>query len=285
MRKYHFMSFKEKLSLELKGRMDEKELKLLPAGCRFIGSVIILKLPPALLKRKKIICSEVLKFFPYMKTACIEEKIFGSRRQPKIEVIAGARKTETILTEHGCRLIMDPAKVMFSVGNKFEKERLLKICKPNETVVDMFAGIGYWTVPIAEFCRPKKIFAIDKNKIAVEYLEKNCKLNKVSGKVEILQGDCRKFSHILESKADRIIMGWIFETEKFLPFALRIAKKKCTIHFHRILHPSDLPALKKRILLIAKKQKCKIKFSAVRQVKTYSPRQRHFVLDIIALKS
>src|SRR3989338_3332603 len=178
MRKYHFMSFKEKLSLELKGRMDEKELKLLPAGCRFIGSVIILKLPPALLKRKKIICSEVLKFFPYMKTACIEEKIFGSRRQPKIEVIAGARKTETILTEHGCRLIMDPAKVMFSVGNKFEKERLLKICKPNETVVDMFAGIGYWTVQLAVFFQifhSNFIFVYRKNFLCpAEFCNRNC---------------------------------------------------------------------------------------------------------------
>ena len=274
------MSFKEKLLSELKGKLNESELNLLPATCRFIGRVVILKLPRQLLKKKKIIGAAVLKLFPYMQTVCIEKKISTFRREPKIEVIAGAKKTETILTEHGCRLLLDPAKVMFSVGNKFEKERLMKICKRGETIVDMFAGIGYWTIPIAKFCAPKKIFAIDKNKIAVEYLRKNCVLNKVQNKVEILQGDCRDFSHILESKSDRIIIGWIFETEKFLPAALRMCRKKCAIHFHRISHPSELPALKKKILQIARKQKCKIKFLGAREVKTYSPRRRHFVIDI-----
>ena len=279
------MPFKEKLLSEMKGKLNESELKILPASCHFIGRAVILKLPRQLLKKKKTIGQAVLKLFPYMRTICVEKKISGLRREPKIEVIAGAKKTETILTEHGCRLLLDPAKVMFSVGNKFEKERLMKICARGETIVDMFAGIGYWTIPIAKFCAPKKIFAIDKNKVAVEYLRKNCALNKVQNKVQILLGDCRDFPHILESKADRIIMGWIFETEKFLPAALQIAGKKCAIHFHRILHPSELPALKKKILQIAEKQKCKIKFLGAREVKTYSPRQRHFVLDLEVRKS
>src|SRR3989344_6443766 len=280
-----FMSFKEKLFGILEKNLNESKMKILPASCRFIGRVVILKLPRQLLKKKKTIGQAVLKLFPYMRTVCVEKKISGLSREPKIEVIAGQKKTETILTEHGCRLILDPAKVMFSVGNKFEKEMLMKICKRGETIVDMFAGIGYWTIPIAKFCGPKKIVAIDKNKTAVEYLRRNCVLNKVQNKVQILRGDCKDFSHILELKADRIIMGWIFETEKFLPAALQIAGKKCAIHFHRILHPSELPALKKKILRIAKKQKCKIKFSALREVKTYSPRQRHYVIDFQVQKN
>ncbi len=279
------MSFKTKLPEILVNKLSVAELALLPASCRFIGRVVILKIPKQLTKKKKIIGTAVLKLFPYMQTVCMEKNIFGFRREPKIEVIAGSRKTETLHTEHDCRFLLDPAKVMFSVGNKFEKERMMKVCKQGETVVDMFAGIGYWTIPIAKFCQPKKIFAIDKNKIAMNYLEKNCRLNKVAGKVEILHGDCRKFSHILESKADRIIIGWIFETEKFLPAALQMAGKKCTIHFHRICHESELVRLKKKILQIARKQKCKVKFLREREVKTYSPRQKHFVIDLAVSKS
>ncbi len=278
------MSFKNKLSEILGNKLSVAEPALLPASCRFIGRVVILKIPKQLTKKKKVIGSAVLKLFPYMRTVCAEKNISGFRREPKIEVIAGNHKTETLHTEHGCRLLLDPAKIMFSMGNKFEKERMMKICKQGETIVDMFAGIGYWTIPIAKFCRPKKIFAIDKNKIALSYLEKNCVLNKVSGKVEILHGDCRKFLHILESKADRIIMGWIFETEKFLPAALQMAGKKCTIHFHRICHESELAEIKKKIARIAKKQKCKIEFLGAREVKTYSPRQRHYVLDFTVSK-
>ncbi len=279
------MSFKSKLSEILKEKFSEKEIALLPSSCRFVGRVVILKLPRQLLKRKKIIGSAVLKLFPYMQTVCAEKNISGLKREPKIEVIAGARKTETILTEHGCRFLLDPAKVMFSVGNKFEKERMMKICRAGEIIVDMFAGIGYWTIPIAKHCKPKKIFAIDKNKTALEYLRKNCALNKVAGKVEVLHGDCRELPHILESKADRIIMGWIFETEKFLPAALQMAGKKCIIHFHRVFHPNELEKIKRKIVLIAKKQNCRIKFLGEREVKTYSPRQRHYVIDFAVSKS
>lgn len=279
------MSFKEKVCKELEGKLSDAELKLLPSSCRFIGRIVILKIPKKLLERKKIIGFAALKLFPYMHSVCIEKKISGSRREPKIEVIAGEKSTETLHTEHGCRFLLDPAKIMFSVGNKFEKERLIKMCKPNETIIDMFAGIGYWTIPIAKFCAPKKIFAIDKNKTALNYLKKNSTMNKVSARVEIFQGDCRKFSAALEGKADRIIMGWIFETEKFLPAAFQMCKKHCTIHFHRICHPNDIIKVKKKILELAKKSKCKIKFNEIHEIKSYSPRQRHWVFDIKASKS
>ena len=44
---------------------------------------------------------------------------------------------------------LDPLKVMFSSGNVDEKQRMAHLDCRGETVVDMFAGIGYFTMPLA----------------------------------------------------------------------------------------------------------------------------------------
>ena len=163
--------------------------------------------------------------------------IEGVKRIPKIEIIAGKKCTKTIHKELGCKFYIDVADLMWSKGNKEEKKRLLEQVSPGEVIVDMFSGLGYFSIIVAK--KAKKVYAIDINPKAVEYLRKNTFLNKVEGRIEILQGDCRDFSDMLENTADRIIMGHLYETEKFLPYALKIAKKGCIIHFHRIIKDGE----------------------------------------------
>jgi tRNA wybutosine-synthesizing protein 2 len=141
----------------------------------------------------------------------------------------------------------------------------------------MFAGIGYFSIFIAKYSKPKKIYAIDINPKAVEYLRKNIWLNNVEDKIEILQGDCRRFFKVLENTADRIIMGYLFETEKFLPFALKIAKNGCVIHFHRIAKENEIDKLRQKIIEISKN---KIKVLKVIKVKSYAPKIWHYVFDL-----
>lgn len=175
---------------------------------------------------------------------------------------------------------MDVSKSMFSKGNKTEKMRIVGQVKPNETMVDMFAGIGYWAIPIAKLTGARKVFAIDINPEAVKSLEKNVFLNKVQEKVDILKGDCRNFSDKLENAADRIIMGYLFETEKFLPAALKMAKDGCIIHFHRNVGMDEVESLKKNIIETAKRSGCEIQVLSARKVKSYAPKVWHVVTDL-----
>nr|NIO44248.1 methyltransferase domain-containing protein [Candidatus Aenigmarchaeota archaeon] len=144
-----------------------------------------------------------------------------------------------------------------------------------ETIVDMFAGIGYFSIFLAKYCKPKKIYAIDVNPKAIDYLRKNVWLNKVENKIEILQGDCRKFAKLLEDTADRIIMGYLFKTEKFLPYALKIAKKTAIIHFHRTVKEEEIDKLKEKIM-----KKFNVKVLRTKKVKSYAPKIWHVVYDL-----
>jgi tRNA wybutosine-synthesizing protein 2 len=117
---------------------------------------------------------------------------------------------------------MDVSKIMWSKGNHAERQHMIHIAKPNEIIVDMIAGIGYWCIPIAKHTKVKEIVAIEKNPVSFKYLQENIRANYISNITPIL-GDCRNVKDL--PKADRIIMGYFPNTIKFLPAALKISKK------------------------------------------------------------
>lgn len=277
------MSFYQKLSQNLKGILVKKELELLPRSYQIIGKILLIKLKPELLKQKKLIGKEILKLLPYVHSIALQKEIKGAVRKPKIEIIAGCKRTQTLHKEHGCKFLIDINKIMWSKGNKEEKKRLFKQVKHGEVVVDMFSGLGYFSIILAK--KARKIYAIDINPEAIKYLGKNVWLNKCENKIEILKGECRKFAPLLKNRADRIIMGYIYETEKFLPAALKIAKNKSIIHFHRTVKIDEIEKLKQEIVKIARKSNCKIKFLLCKKVKSYAPNIWHVVLDLKVIKS
>jgi tRNA wybutosine-synthesizing protein 2 len=274
------MTFNDKLRSRLKDKLNGKEIGYLPKGYQIIGNILLIKLDKRLIKHRKLIGKTIMVILPYIHTICLIKDIRGKVRKPEIEVIAGCGKTQTMNKEHGCKFLLDVSDIMWSQGNKNEKIRLTKMTKPGEIIVDMFAGIGYFSIILAKYCQPKKIYAIDINPKAVEYLRKNIWLNDVEDKIEILQGDCRKFATLLENTADRIIMGYLFDTEKFLPYALRIAKNNAVIHFHRTVKEEEINAFGKRLIRIGIENKVKIKVLKITKVKSYAPKIWHLVYDL-----
>ncbi|MDD5416543.1 MAG: class I SAM-dependent methyltransferase family protein [Candidatus Aenigmarchaeota archaeon] len=267
---YSKMSFYDKLKNKLENKLKSKELQKLPKTYYILGKILILKLDKSLIKHKKIIGKTILEILPYVHTVVLDKGIKGVKRKPKIEIIAGCRSTQTMHKEHGKQFLLDVSENMWSKGNKAERERMLKSIKQGEIIVDMFAGIGYWAIYVAE--KAKKVYAIDINPKAIEYLRRNAYLNHVQSKIEILEGDCRKFASPLEGIADRIIIGYIYDTERFLPAALKIAKKHCIIHFHKNVAEKDILKVKKKL-----EKYGSVKF---RKVKSYAPKIWHVVYDI-----
>jgi len=261
------MSFYTKLTEKLKTDVLSEDLILTPRSYFILGKILIIRLNPKLYKYRKIIGKAILEILPYVHTVVLEKQIGGVKRQPKIEVIAGCKNTITTHKEHGAKFILDVSKIMWSKGNKKEKEVMMNAVKPGEVVVDMFAGIGYWSIFLAK--KAKKVYSIDLNPDAVEYLRKNAFLNKVENKIEILEGDCQDFVDFLENTADRVVMGYIYETEKFLPAALKIAKKGAIIHFHRNIGENQEIEFPKEVKILR-----------MRKVKSYAPKVWHVVYDL-----
>jgi len=258
------MSFRDKLA---KKTAIPKEK--LPASYQLVGDVLLIKfMKIKSLEQKKEIGKAIKEILPYVKTVCEITGISSEFRVPKIKKLIG-NGTETIHKEHGIKYKLDAAKIMFSKGNLFERQRLLKQVRKNEVVVDMFAGIGYFSLSIAKKC--KKVYAIEKNPVAYKYLKENIKLNRIKNIVPI-KGDNRKVK--MNEKADRILMGYFPGTEKFLPAAKRMIKKKGIIHYHNIYKEKDL--WKKPLSELGN-----TKILSKKKVKSVAPKTYHVVVDTL----
>ena len=157
------MSFKKKLS--------SLEIEDMPSSYQIIGDVMLLKfIKIKSISKKKHIAQALLDVFPYLKTVCEIKGVSGELRQPRIKKLAG-NGTETIHKEHGILYKLDVSKIMFSKGNLSERKRLTGKISKDEIIIDMFSGIGYFSLGIAKNTEAKKIYAIEKNPIAFKYLK------------------------------------------------------------------------------------------------------------------
>lgn len=284
------MTFKEELKIQLKGKLGTRELGLLPSGFQAIGEICILNLNQDLLSFKNEIGEVVLEIFPRFKTICNKKgEITGKFREPQIEVIAGENKTEAIVKENNCLYKFDVTKVMFAKGNINERVRIARQVQPGEIVVDMFAGIGYFSVPIGKLSLPSKVYSIELNPNSVYYLKENLRLNKIADKFEVIPGDSmEEVPKLIERgvKADRVVMGYLPPPMEFVPYALRIVKKNGIIHYEEILNldnekrDEEVKQVMGKIEEYAKKEGRKVKLISVNYVKDYKPHVGHYVLDI-----
>ena len=68
---------------------------------------------------------------------------------------------------------------MFSSGNGTEKKRKGEACKAGETVVDLYAGIGYFTLPFLVHGKAAHVHACELNDNSVEALKKGLEANSI----------------------------------------------------------------------------------------------------------
>jgi tRNA wybutosine-synthesizing protein 2 len=201
-------------------------------GWELVGDILIVDLPGELMDEKQKAGEKLLEIFPRVKTVLHRNMVKGALRRPQTEIIAGSG-TETIHKENGCLFSLDPTRVMFSAGNMEERRRMGLVSSPHETVLDMFAGIGQFTIPMALHSSPEKIVAVEKRATTFGYLKANVDLNGLTN-VETLHGDNRDVSP--KGFADRVVMGYIFDMPSFIPTALDALKEDGgMVHYHDIV--------------------------------------------------
>ena len=265
------------LHAAMRDTLTQEELELLPAGFNRIGHVIILWLPQKLLPRKQEIAQALLRIKGVHTVAIRAGTVAGRFREPQVNVIAGDHTTETVHKENGCVFKLDVGRVMFSLGNVFERARVASLVQPSEVVVDMFAGIGQFSIPIAKQARPSKVYAIELNPVAYQYLQENVRLNRVGHLVSPMLGDCMEVAP--RRVADRVVMGMLHVTHEYLPLAVQVLKPDGgVIHYHESV-PSKLRFERpvKRILGAAGGREVEI--LSKRLVKRYAPGVDHVVID------
>ncbi|MBP2143947.1 tRNA wybutosine-synthesizing protein 2 [Methanococcus voltae] len=252
-----------------------------------IGDILIVKndLNESEIKElvKRTNCKTILKY---------ETHITGDLRVPTTKILYGT-ETETINKEHGCLFSIDASKIMWSMGNLEERKRIANKSNSDEIVVDMFAGIGYFTIPLAKYSKPKKIYALELNPNSYHHLCKNVKLNKVEDIVVPINIDNRTFQfdnldtntndnaeNKVNMKADRILMGYVVKTNEFLEKAFQLLGNYGTIHYHdtvpeKLINSRPIEQLKSIGGIYGFELE---KYEIVR-IKKYSPGVWHIVVD------
>ena len=153
-------------------------LEMLPERWEFVGDIVILKMDPRCRSYGPLIGETYARVLG-AKTVCADVRgVSGEFRQPSMEVLYGT-DTESVRLENGIRYGFDVTKVMYASGNTDERMRMRRLDCRGETVVDMFAGIGYFTLPLARFSGARRVFACEKNPESYHYLVENIRLNEV----------------------------------------------------------------------------------------------------------
>jgi tRNA wybutosine-synthesizing protein 2 len=275
MRQIPFERIKTRLSKEV----PPEFLRLLPEKWEKIGSVVTIRLPDVLQKYQQIIGKVYAEVLGCSSTLNERGGISGVFRHPTVEVIFGSSMTETIHSENGIRYKLDPQQIMFSSGNMSERLRMARMSNQSETVVDLFAGIGYFTLPMAVYSKPKRIFACEINSSAYRYLCDNIVLNHVSGIVEPLLGDNRLIAP--KDCADRVILGYLQNSEEFLPVAFECLKNKTgVLHYHELVPCELIPTQPVgHLKRIAGRYHRSVEVLRTEVIKSYAPTIDHVVLD------
>lgn len=205
-------------------------------------------------------------------------RIRGLKREPEVDVLVG-EGTETVHKENHCLFKLDVSQIMWSKGNTTERKRIAGLVKDGETVVDLFAGIGYFSIPVAVHSPVGKVYSIEINPTAYNYLCQNINLNKVSDTIEPFYGNCRDLAP--KGVADRVLMGYIGNTHHYLDVALDALKEEGgVIHYHESV-PDKFKFIRpvERVKEAADGRKVEILNTKI--IKKYSPGVYHVVVDAL----
>ncbi len=278
---------KGSLKILLGNKLQPRELNLLYKSYDIVGDIAIIRVPEPLKQRSKIIAEAVMQTHKRVKSVWRQASpISGDFRLRGLEFVLGERKTETLHKENGCLFKVDLENCYFSPRLLYERMRIARQVQPDEVILNMFAGVGCYSIVIAKHFRPKKIFSIDINPVAFQYMQENIKLNKVEEKVIPIQGDAKKvIEERLSNVADRVIMPLPEKAYGYLDCAsLALSQTGGWIHYYDFEHAkrAENPIEKIELKVSDKLQILGLDFRVVfgRIMRTTGPNWYQVVLDI-----
>lgn len=204
-----------------------------------VGDIAIIRLTNTSRKYSQVIAESIMKINKNIKTVLGQTSpVHGDFRLRQLEFIAGEDETTTIHTESGCHFSVDVKECYFSPRLSYERMRIAEQVQSGEVIVNMFAGVGCFSIVIAKHSKVGKVYSIDLNPTAIRYMKQNVRSNNVYGQVTPVLGDAGEIiQKRLCNAANRILMPLPERAFEYLPYALSALRSigGC-VHYHEFCY-------------------------------------------------
>ena len=209
-------------------------------------------------------------------------EITGDYRESGVRMLLGDNDW-VVRRESGVDYGYSMTKCMFSAGNVNERRRMGGAVSPNEVVVDMFSGIGYYSLPVLIHSEAAHVHCCEWNPEAIDALKWNLDRNGVRENCTIHEGDNRLSSGILKGIADRVILGLLPTSEGSFGSSIEILRESGgTIHVHGLSKADSHNEWSEEVVRKFRRLDTGYDFeiSDIIRVKSYAPKWDHLVVDI-----
>jgi len=283
------IQLKGNLKTVLADRLEPQQLKRIYKNYDIVGDIAIIRVPESQRHLSKLIAEAIMDTHREVKAVWRQSgSVSGGYRLRGLEFLLGEKTTETLYREHGCVYKTDLRKAYFSPRLSYERLRVAKLIQPEEVVLNMFAGVGCYSISIAKHSQPLKVYSVDINPVAVQYLRENIRLNRVADVVVPIQGDAKRVTEQeLQNVADRVLMPLPERAYEYLDYAMLALKPAGGwIHYYgfEYANKNEDPVEKAETKVSEKMRRlCKqfqVEFG--RTVRPIGPRWYQVVLDINA---
>jgi len=220
----------------LKDVVPGEVLSRIPRSFDIVGDIALINLPEDVLNYGSYVGNAILSINRNVRAVYAVGPTLGDYRVRKLTHLAGVQKSETVHKEYGILIYVDLARAYYNPSLSFEHFRVASEARDNELVLDLFSGVGPFTLHIVSRCMAR-VVAIDINPHAIYCLLRSLRLNgrRLKGYVTAINGDA---SYMLkafrEAVFDRIIMNLPHKAINYIKEAHRVCRQLGTIYLYHI---------------------------------------------------
>ena len=212
----------------------------LETGIDIIGDIAIVKLGEEAKESGPVVGEAIMASMKNVRAVFDQEGgLEGDYRLRRLRLIAGENRTLTLHRENGLRFMVDVEKCYFSPRLSTERARIADLVEDGEVVLNMFAGVGPYSITIAKR-KKAEVYSDELNETAYRLHLENNKLNKVEARMKMLNLDAMVLPDHLKVRFDRILMPHPSQSDRFLGTAMGLLKKGGWIHYYRHVSGADV---------------------------------------------